>query len=279
MGEMRHSKFRSNAPVVINGQSLAPIEVDGQRVVTLAMIDKVHGRADGTARRNFNSNKDRLTEGEDFVKMSADEFRTRFPGQMSERATSEVTVMTETGYLMLVKSLNDDLAWKIQKQLVKAYFTKPQLVARYTDPREQRLTMSHNLKIAQMAGLSGNQALLSANRATVAVTGIDTLALMGITHMPAPQNDALLSPSEIADRIGGLSGQKVNNVLCDMGLQDRIPKLKGGYHYTPTDAGKNAGGVMQDTAKNHSDGTPVRQLKWASSICDVVAQYLKDHAA
>lgn len=32
---------------------------------------------------------------------------------------NEVTLMTETGYLMLVKSFTDDLAWKVQRELVK----------------------------------------------------------------------------------------------------------------------------------------------------------------
>lgn len=29
-----------------------------------------------------------------------------------------VTLITETGYLMLVKSFTDDLAWKVQRELV-----------------------------------------------------------------------------------------------------------------------------------------------------------------
>jgi phage regulator Rha-like protein len=145
--------------------------------------------------------------------------------------------------------------------------------------KEHRLTMQHNLKIAKMIGLDGNQAALSANRATAAITGIDTLSLMGVTHMRAPTNDHLLTPTEIGDRMGIGSGRKVNNVLCDMGLQTRFPSLKGGPHYEPTDAGVAAGAIMQDTNKQHSNGTPVRQLKWASSVCDVIAQYLKDCAA
>lgn len=40
--------------------------------------------------------------------------------------TGDMTFLTQTGYMMLVKSFNDDLAWKIQRQLVNRYFeTKP----------------------------------------------------------------------------------------------------------------------------------------------------------
>lgn len=34
------------------------------------MIDAVHGRIEGTARRNFAANRDRLIEGEDFHLMN-----------------------------------------------------------------------------------------------------------------------------------------------------------------------------------------------------------------
>ena len=33
-------------------------------------------------------------------------------------------VVTESGYLMLVKSFTDDLAWQVQRQLVNTYFRK-----------------------------------------------------------------------------------------------------------------------------------------------------------
>ncbi len=36
----------------------------------------------------------------------------------------KVILVTESGYLMLVKSFTDDLAWKVQRELVKSYFNK-----------------------------------------------------------------------------------------------------------------------------------------------------------
>lgn len=37
-------------------------------------------------------------------------------------ARNDITLITETGYLMLVKSFTDDLAWTVQRQLVNTYF-------------------------------------------------------------------------------------------------------------------------------------------------------------
>jgi hypothetical protein len=102
--------------------SLTPIVHNGQRVITLSMMDQVHGRPDGTARRNFNANKDRLFEGRHYFSVNLNEFRSAFPGVAPERGGGTVTVLTERGYLLLVKSFNDDLAWQVQEQLVEGYF-------------------------------------------------------------------------------------------------------------------------------------------------------------
>lgn len=97
-------------------------EYKGQRVVTLKDIDAVHGRPEGTARRNFNINKKHFIGGEDFYKICADEIRTNKIMAISSKTHQDVILITESGYLMLVKSFTDDLAWEVQRQLVKNYF-------------------------------------------------------------------------------------------------------------------------------------------------------------
>lgn len=95
---------------------------NGQRVVTFKDIDEVHQRPDGTSRRNFNANKKRFVEGEDYFKLKPKEIRTHKLIEISPKARENVVFLTETGYLMIVKSLTDDLAWKVQRQLVNSYF-------------------------------------------------------------------------------------------------------------------------------------------------------------
>ena len=97
-------------------------EYNGQRVVTFKDIDTVHQRPKGTAYRNFNKNKTRFIEGQDYFKVSVDEIRRRKIMQISNRARAEITFITESGYLMIVKSFTDDLSWQVQRQLVNAYF-------------------------------------------------------------------------------------------------------------------------------------------------------------
>ena len=155
----------NHTTISIEGTTLPVLEHAGHRVVTLGMIDTVHGRPEGTAGRNFRKNRNRFVEGEDYWKISADEFRRRFSGLISERATEEVTVLSETGYLMLVKSFTDDLAWKVQRQLVNAYFkAKPETIdpgAIEQRPWHQRPLEERNaeLRTADSIGKYGNRAL------------------------------------------------------------------------------------------------------------------------
>lgn len=98
-------------------------EYKDQRVVTLKDIDLVHGRAEGTAKRNFSQNKDKFLKNEDYYLVSGDELK-----EMKQSTNfvlsnaKELILITEQGYLMLVKSFTDDLSWQVQRQLVNNYF-------------------------------------------------------------------------------------------------------------------------------------------------------------
>lgn len=108
--------------VTINNTDVSVKEYQGKRVVTLKEIDQCHNRPEGTARRNFNKNKQHLIEGVDYftVSLTTNEIRTQFGA--GKNAGKTMTVVTESGYLMLVKSFTDDLAWDVQRQLVNSYF-------------------------------------------------------------------------------------------------------------------------------------------------------------
>lgn len=110
------------ATVTINQSEVSIKEWQGNRVVTFRDIDLVHGRLDGTARKRFNDNKEHFIEGTDFIKVCVSEIRTRNLMEISPKAREDITFITESGYLMLVKSFTDDLAWDVQRQLVNLYF-------------------------------------------------------------------------------------------------------------------------------------------------------------
>ena len=127
--------------IVINQTALQIKEYNGKRVVTFKEIDAVHERPEGTAKRNFATNKKHFIEGEDYFKICADEIRTNKIFDISTKIQSDVILITESGYLMLVKSLTDDLAWTVQRQLVNTYFQVKQMLDYESHPNTKLLTV------------------------------------------------------------------------------------------------------------------------------------------
>jgi hypothetical protein len=102
----------------------ASLVFKGQRIITLAMMDRHHQRPDGTARRTFNAHKDRLEEGNHYFLMPLKELRQSCtPGVSSPEGGNPnipVVLLTQRGYFLLVKVLTDDQAWEAQARLVDA---------------------------------------------------------------------------------------------------------------------------------------------------------------
>lgn len=115
--------------ITIANTEMAIIEYKGQRVLTLAMIDQVHGRPEGTARKRFNDNREHFVLGEDFYELTASEIRMQSLNHVFSKFAPSGFVFSESGYLMLVKSFTDDLAWQVQRQLVKGYFKAKELLS------------------------------------------------------------------------------------------------------------------------------------------------------
>lgn len=120
--------------ITINKQDFSVKEYNSKRVVTFKDIDTIHKRPEGTARRNFNTNEKYFIEGEDFYNVKQSDI------QMYEIRTlgfevpnRGITLITESGYLMLVKSFTDDLAWDVQRDLVNKYFRAKAIKSAFSD--------------------------------------------------------------------------------------------------------------------------------------------------
>lgn len=125
-----------NEVITIENTEMQIREYNGQRVVTFKDIDTVHENKSGTARRNFNRNKKHFIEGEDhfsLTKKNSNETNSYI--RNITVPNKGITLLTESGYLMIVKSLNGDIAWKVQRQLVNSYFkVKQEIPERKTYP-------------------------------------------------------------------------------------------------------------------------------------------------
>jgi hypothetical protein len=136
--------------IKINNKGISVKECGNQRVVTFKEIDELHERPEGTAYRNFNSNKVHFINGKDYFLRNSSEAKSEF----GITAPNGLVLVAESGYLMLVKSLTDDLSWTIQRQLVDTYFRAkkdPAFELMMRDPimaiRYNQIQMGERLKL------------------------------------------------------------------------------------------------------------------------------------
>lgn len=122
--------------------------------------------------------------------------------------------------------------------------------------------------IFETAGIKDNQLVLAMDKVYRSYTGQSALTT-GEVQLIAPTQEQLLTPTEIGHRLG-LSARRVNELLAYGGFQHNLDGK-----WEPIGDGLNYA-VMQDTNKRHSNGTPVRQLKWQSSIVSVIEEMLKE---
>ena len=125
--------------------------------------------------------------------------------------------------------------------------------------------LCEDLKAVQLvlepAGITGNQLSLALDKVYKSHTGRSALQVAGV-QLVAPTKEQLLTPTDIG-KVLGVSAQVVNSFLLAEGYQNKLPNGK----YEPTEKGEPYA-VMLDVGKKRSDGTPVRQLKWTSTVVD-----------
>jgi hypothetical protein len=132
----------SNNNEIVNSEMEMPVVKywNGQRVVTFKDIDLVHDRPNGTARKRFHENKKHFIESVDYFLIKPNARQTYNEDNSNVRLTDieetlgkipprGLTLITETGYLMIVKSFTDDLSWEVQRKLVNGYFRAKEIIA------------------------------------------------------------------------------------------------------------------------------------------------------
>ena len=126
--------------------------------------------------------------------------------------------------------------------------------------------------IFETAGIKDNQLTLAMDKVYKSYTGRSALTA-GEIQLIAPVKEQLLNASDIAEHLGFGHGRKgarnVNKLLAEAGYQVKLAN----HSWTPTLLGEKFC-VLLDTNKKHSDGTPVRQIKWNSGILNVLHELM-----
>lgn len=175
--------------ITINNHDLGVKVFNNQRVVTLSDIDVVHERPKGTAVRNFKKNRNRFLANEDYFEITRREFGTNFVPNTKIAGNPDlmITLLTETGYLMLVKSFTDDLAWEVQRKLVKSYFRAKEEIQTAPVPATTIIPKTYHGQsvltvrdIEALTGISKYNVNYHLSHEVAFVKGVDYIQIKGI---------------------------------------------------------------------------------------------------
>jgi hypothetical protein len=125
------------------------------------------------------------------------------------------------------------------------------------------------LSFAKMIGLTGNEAILTANRMVEKVTGVNLLSLADRSHLMSESQERVYTPTEIGKELG-MSAIGVNKLIEVIGYQLR--DISG--NWVPTEVGSEFS-VLFDSGKKHGNGSSIQQLKWKSGIMERLRDSLK----
>lgn len=124
------------------------------------------------------------------------------------------------------------------------------------------------IEMAEIFGFTGNQGLLSANKAVKKLHDIDCMALLDVHGLETPGNRQFFTPTQLGKKIG-VSAVKFNKLLREVKLQDKVDKGP----WIVTSVGKKHCQVL-DTNKRNNNGTPVQQIKWCEDVLPLVSSVL-----
>lgn len=268
--------------VNIEGTDLQIKELNGQRVVTFKDIDAAHERPEGTARKRFNDNKKHFIEGVDYYELNQpSEIRT-FGFERPQGGTPQkVILVTESGYLMIAKSLTDDLSWDVQRSLVDNYFRFKEQ-ATQSKPKRKRLkpkdlAVKQHMNIAEImiekVGLDPGIAYSVAIDEAEKESGCNLLAYEKL--LPAADHPTgMYNATDLGKKVrpdSPVSPRAINKTLKALGLQIKEKD------WVITEAGKEYGEMMPYTASfdngsSHSDYRPL----WNEKAVELLKEYYKE---
>ena len=217
--------------LTIQNSNLSLKEYKGQRVVTFSDIERVHKRQSGVARLNFNRNKEHFIENVDYYEVTKKDVGVNMTRTYGfDKKAPKGILLTESGYLLLVKSFTDELSWKVQRELVNSYFkVKQSALNKQADEFRQKNVeiREQNAKI-RTAQLLYKIADKTDTEYKQVLHAHITRLLTGEYLLPLPEvAEHTYTAEEIGERLG-ISAWRVGRLANLHGL--KIPKY-GKYFY------------------------------------------------
>ena len=182
----------------------------------------------------------------------------------------EMLCVLESGLYALVFKSRRPEAQAFRKWVTSEVLPTIRKTGAYVLPRSELLNKEVAARefaalkaVAELCGLEGNAAIVSADNAVRREHGISLLQTLQI-ELKNPDQKYFFSPTQIAEMLH-LSGPREVNKLLEIGGY----QVKSGGQWLPTEKGK-AHAVLLDTGKRHSSGVMIQQVKWKETVLDVL---------
>lgn len=114
----------------INGKRIERKEYNGVPILTSWDIAEIHGKETKRINEQFKRNYKRFEEGADYYSLSKEELAKSniLIQDFIPNNVKKIILFNEAGYLMISKTFDDDFSWKLQKFLIKNYFSMQRFV-------------------------------------------------------------------------------------------------------------------------------------------------------
>ncbi len=245
-----------------NGNNVRTIEIDGEAWFVGKDVADILGyvnHRDAIAKHIDNEDK-----------------RTSQIATPSNGGYSDMIIINESGVYSLIFSSKLPTAKEFKHWVTSEVLPTIRKTGSYSTNKGQSALPSGVLDgartILEIAGIKDNQLALALDKLYRSYTGKSALDTCGV-NLLAPVKEQILTVTEIAKHFDfdkpKKGAQFINSLLEQAGYQLRTPNKL----WEPTKLGEKFA-VMLDTNKKHSDGTPVRSLKWNSGIISVIESLL-----
>jgi len=265
-----------NTQISVTNPLLQPIQYNGQTYITSQRLHAEYKNSEGAKKYELLKNFNRLIRSLEAYQSYIDKGDiVELPWKEAKITGSDFEpVYASISYkpLMLINAtMQVALSHHLDDEISKTISVAVNTAAAKNEQADKKFIarmMKDMLEVAKMCGLEGNQALLGACKATKKLTGFSPLELLEM-DLVAPVKEKLITPTDIGRQLGDLSAKAVNKLLEMQGYQESYRDLHNDLQWQPTAKGRPFG-EMLDSGKKHSDGTPIKQWKWFTSIVDVL---------
>ena len=244
--------------IKVTDKDLEIKEWRNKRVVTVYDVAMLHNREVREVNQQFNRVKNKLILNVDYFIIPKEEYLQSL-GVISNKARNkEVVLLTENGYLLLIKVFKDDLSWEVQRVLVNSYFKLKELINNI-DLMKLNI-INANTEVDRMVALNQYQ-----------IEYVQPLEIKAEYSDKVLSSDGTLTVKEIAQDFGKTANW-LNKILNTLGIQ-----YKQGSKWHLYAKYKDLDLVKEITVYDEENNKNFTRMKWTQKGREFIHNLLREN--